>query len=740
MRDLLALALVVAALLACRPASAIPPERYEGGMVMTGVYRFRYRTGPLIEALTRRGIEDRAWHQETAHYRIVEAAEPQDRIREYRFRLRHRDYEAIPAGGISDRRCAGERSFRHAGTFDEEAERGLLEAATFPCTQHGDSTTDPGTYRVRIPERRLLFAEYRMGNVECRLVRQRRQRGGFGTGLRQSYVEEEVETLSFSGLADARLEVTTRPQPGLDPDPAASTWPDFLPFPGRTLLLSAWSPAGYELLWRFRLDPVSRLPGFAGNGERRDDFARLAGQVDRGEALVPLYAPDGPDLRFHPRQNRLRRLHPDGTRAESVEPSSSVVFGISAMDAGAYGRLRGRVRFRPCENWQPVEVRVDGAPRDHLSIPMDEDGNLMADAPRTEDWPFRGAAPGADDDPRPAGAGPGDGLAAFEEYRGFLATDPLYADPEGRGEPARTSPVRTCPFFVRTSPQHKDLFVHAVDPTLDAMLWHFGRASGLRVRRPCRLQGPLDAAAQQERTDPSLRVVNFTTPGTLVGRGIRVGDQHTVVVVDHALEDGTLGQVVPYDDAAPPWTPGEISQAQVDVAKNLDVSPRELLATLLHELGHAVGLPHHGTGNLGAAVWLTPGRCIRGTRRIRDARLAPPPDEGWRACWVESVARQWGQNSGDALCPMKYTDWRWHELPEPPLQRFGYVDVRRHGPVPQISGPLLRYEKELDEPGVARLCTSAAGSGVNALPGERNHASDALAPCSRQLRVKDGGG
>lgn len=729
------LLLAAAAVGASDPADGAAAE-----VVLVGSYRLRSIRGPTAQVLHERTIDSRGWRDERVSYRLRVSDDPARNLAEYRFQLDYRHYAAAGAW-VSDVRCRGTHAIRHEGPRDEEAGARIQRAATFPCRQLGTEPVPPGSEAVRVPMPYFLVGAYRAGKVGCRVSRREGERfaGVWGSGWR-----EEVETVSISRFADAVLATGVWQTP----------WSEFVPSPGRTLALLARARDGAALQWRFALDPVSRLRGFAGNAETREDFARVV-PSEHADALVPAYDPAGPDLRFLPDPEGRTRVHDDGTRLESAGASPELALEVAALDGGAYGHLRGRARFRRCENWQPVTIEVDAARRDHLTIPMDEDGNLMADRYGDLSWPFSyrepvgpdadgipapdGPEPDADDDGAPAGAGPGDGLTAFEEYRGFLATDPLYGGPEGRGEAAGAPPVATCPFLVRTSPRHKDLFVHAADPTLDALLGAFGRASGLAVRRPCRLQGPLDAAAARAGTDPSLRVVNFTTPGMLAGHALRRADQHALVVVDHALEDGTLGEVVPYDDAAWPWTPGGISQVRIDVAKNLALSPRELLATLLHELGHGVGVAHHGTGNLEKAVWLTRApRCPPGTQALRRRRLAPPPGDGWRACLVESVARQWGQNSGDATCPMKYADWRWHELPDPPLRPAGRVDVRGHGRLPQFTGPLMRYEEELDEPGTAPFCTRTAGTGVNALPGARNHASDALAgPCATQIRVRD---
>ena len=103
---------------------------------------------------------------------------------------------------------------------------------------------------------------------------------------------------------------------------------------------------------------------------------------------------------------------------------------------------------------------------------MDEDDNLMADALEN----YRGLDSGIDDDAQPRGRGvAGDGLTAFEEYRGFLVSsgDCLNGSVDDH---------------VRTSPRVKDLFVHTPDPELEMTLPHFAWSSGLEVHPICERQ------------------------------------------------------------------------------------------------------------------------------------------------------------------------------------------------------------------------------------------------------------
>lgn len=69
----------------------------------------------------------------------------------------------------------------------------------------------------------------------------------------------------------------------------------------------------------------------------------------------------------------------------------------------------------------------------------------------------------------------GDGLTAFEEYRGFLTSGGACGDP-------------AIDQHVRTTPKVKDLFVHTPDPDLEMTFPHFAWSSGLEVHAICERQ------------------------------------------------------------------------------------------------------------------------------------------------------------------------------------------------------------------------------------------------------------
>src|SRR4029077_2112311 len=130
----------------------------------------------------------------------------------------------------------------------------------------------------------------------------------------------------------------------------------------------------------------------------------------------------------------------------------------------AYGHLKVEAKSK-CGGWEPVRIHVGGQDRDFVTVPMDENNNLIAD--RMEEpnngiteWSYAGD-PGSDDDKYPKGDGtPGDGLTLFEEYRGFMTASNFFESAcQDRGYDDH----------IRTDPAQKDLFVAAPDLELAAL-------------------------------------------------------------------------------------------------------------------------------------------------------------------------------------------------------------------------------------------------------------------------------
>ncbi len=232
--------------------------------------------------------------------------------------------------------------------------------------------------------------------------------------------------------------------------------------------------------------------------------------------------------------------------------------------------------------------RLRTAERDEaqVTVPKDDNNNQIADAYINEshknlnDYQLNVRAD-ADDEQSPIGNGvPGDGLPAYEEYRGFFC----------------------CNRHTRTNWSDKDLFVHDVDKL---GLGHYPERAVSALS--CHIVN------RNECTGGRTPVINFNRGHASLGF-----DQHALYLCDETLEDGLLGRTGGYGP------PGRVAGIRVDRSKliqyvpnsgftkeeaafdpslkidakgnvwTIDVDDYELSMTITHELGHATGLPHHG--------------------------------------------------------------------------------------------------------------------------------------------------
>jgi hypothetical protein len=598
-------------------------------------------------------------------------------------------------------------------------------------------------------------------------------------------------TLSVAG--DSQVDTTLRVQAGEE-------YSRFVPEPGAKLVFTASLPTG-EARFRFELDRAgtSRFPGYASNANIDDVFfvkhnlSHLRGQ----------YTNHDPDVIFDPEDFGTAgwsRSEPGVIETRTAERSAVVT--VTTMDYGAVGEIRAYVNSPDCGGtWQPANLVVNGQPRDAFAIPLDEDNNLIADALEQ----YRGIDSGADDDAEPKDNGiAGDGLTAFEEYRGFETRgtacpgqpETSYAEPEPGMPAPEPFPDEERPsdipgwddVHIRTPPNHKDLFVHALDPELAAMTEQFAWASDLRVHAIC----------EPHYAGNDTRVINFTLQqaNRREWRRKRISQddpQHGiwVVALDSPVQavqtasllvifdlGGLVGAAVNASrdmalEGPPKFTlavamikPYLISERQ---SHELPRSYRRRVSedtayfswVLTHELSHAVGVPHHGDGITNFRT--VPGKMNVTTRTSAFQRSGGPMpvvsvDEERRTleqnnlgglivlnadcdesekmyrdgqfvgCWAESIARRGQQNSGHFECPMRYPYSSYYEPPGvTAVYRWtGFVDGGPgHVNVDAWGGDLSKYQNDLDRSGTGKLCTSVRGTEINALPGKMNHNGDA---------------
>lgn len=328
--------------------------------------------------------------------------------------------------------------------------------------------------------------------------------------------------------------------------------------------------------FKFRLTDISREPGVCLNWPHRDYPARLD------------VTPPPLDLGFAPvtDSNAPYTVQYDSDTeitAETKDPAESFTIPICCYDFGARGTITVTATT---EAGEVLETRIANYPdRTSLALPLDDNGNGIADAwERKMGIAGRRYGPDCDDDSVPAGqAGRGDGLALWEEYRGFMVQGVHH----------------------RLSPWVKDVFVRDANG-IQAFIAAGG--PGLPSFTNA-LQGAVHWIASGEWTGAgeslfNKRVINFNSSG--YGH---VGDQH--------------GLDLQLDNSGRPWTSPDPVSDQPD-------DPVNCLSRSHSAKGDQPGSTY---ADAGAAVFAGPGGA-----RLCAVRPDVIKQELWKQVWWNTQA------------------------------------------------------------------------------------------------------
>ena len=388
-----------------------------------------------------------------------------------------------------------------------------------------------------------------------------------------------------------------------------------------------------------------------------------------------------PDLKFDPAANPGMAIEDDGgTLHTPVGAHESATASVTAFDYGAFGTLLVTAELT---NGAIVVGRVNGGAETQLRLPKRSPDSAIADAWKAQ---VRFAGPDALDDDRQEGnENHGDGLTAYEEYRGLIA----------RG-------VHTRKAAVPPDPAKKDLVIrNDVGAVARGGLKLFENASGIRVVE-------LDAAELGEARKVN---ANFA-----YGHG---GDQHGLWLRNDTIANGnTAGENRPAEvlNKTPVLSKEVVIdlafarasyEAQAASAKAGGMAMPYTLQddidnTVAHEIAHGVRAPHHGkeTDYTGLRK-LTP-RMVDWKVYGVDGTLVERGEADFEL--AGKVGRPGNDASGDASCIMCYTNfYQWAAVGE-------------------AGGPYHFYAVGLQPLGT-RFCTSAAGTGMNAQRGLDNGAT-----------------
>lgn len=399
-------------------------------------------------------------------------------------------------------------------------------------------------------------------------------------------------------------------------------------------------------------------------------FELIESSKEKGIALnFPLTGAQAlDDLAFSPAYNFEGQILSQGRAIKFPgNPADSVAATVTAFDWGAYGALRVTAQL---DNGKTIVGRFKGdAGNGPILLPKRSPESKIADA-----WKklagFSGPD-GEDEDLQEGNPHPGDGLTAYEEYRGLVI----------KGVHTRRSKL--------LDTRRKNLVVEnrAGAAVVPGLKW-FERASGISVIEAAPGELPASREVNLNRGAASggaqfglvLKIAKLggnvageNRPKAVLNKTPRLSDE---VILDldfaktsyaeQAAAAATAGVTIPYSLA------------------------EDIQNTIAHEIAHGLGAPHHGK----ETEYFGPSEV---TERMVD----------WHAYGVDGVeikkpfklpgriGRPGNDASGDAGCIMAYTNF------------YNWAAVGRAG------GPYKFYAVGLQPLGRG-FCRSAAGTGMNA--------------------------
>ncbi len=362
--------------------------------------------------------------------------------------------------------------------------------------------------------------------------------------------------------------------------------------------------AGKLLYVRARLKPA---PGSQSGGKGVLQFQLLDSSKHLAQSgNYPLEGDDKDDLRLAPQDKQPSGIVVDSDRkAHTAEQVQFAVVAVEALDTAAFGRIEAR-----CDEMQLVGEVENPAYAKHkhaLRLPLDQDEDEVSDWWQDQEQ-VRGKGLTLDDDDKKDQKREGDTYSIFEEYRGFV----VLAGAKRK--------------FVRTKPKDKDLFVYDKDglvqrwykdPSMPKgnpadLELHYVNEELMKWNRKWR-----DWCKEHQTPDPNHRWVNLNTPDKY-----RRAHAFALVVQDMpnlqglgGTGDGDVGVSVTWTHYwakmnNQPIPPTRAGLAHFGLRNSLFVAIRSVRArsasggnaameqlilenAVVHEIGHALGMPHH---------------------------------------------------------------------------------------------------------------------------------------------------
>ncbi len=410
------------------------------------------------------------------------------------------------------------------------------------------------------------------------------------------------------------------------------------------------TPTGGKVNLTYTLTDVSKEPGVCTNWP------------DKG-------ASKDPDLKFLAARNTEVTVTSDAA-AKTPKPVDHARVVVTAFDFGAHGQLQVKATD---ENEAPVPVVFETRRDAPVPIPKDEDGNTIADAWDEEHGTSGQDAEWDEDDDPPGQRRNGDGFTAYEEYRGFRTKDD---DSTTKGH-------------VRTEPKKKDLFVYDPDGLVAEyfkphdpakLVLHFVEPPMIRfngvARDPDNRWVNFNSREATYARQYALYVKSWTMMTDENGGSPIVGEASDKVLSDQLTGAGPNSFAQPLKCIYVVKVSQKVARKMArghskDSGQQQNLFDRVMESSVIHEVGHALGIHHHVPDASGGV-----GECaMRYTSADEDKHGQVPKQV--RYCRKGETARTPGKTGGTEDQPV-YT---WKETPADDC--FGQIDVKSDpGPCP----------------------------------------------------------
>ena len=404
------------------------------------------------------------------------------------------------------------------------------------------------------------------------------------------------------------------------------------------------------------------------------------------------------DFRIDNHSVNLKLTDDKGQAAETNEEGLTDFWvQLTSYDWGGWTHLKVVAEL---SDHTTVVAHVRGLPQQTLAVPKDDDGNHIADG-WEQQQNVSNLDPASDEDALPGNGSTGDGIALYDEYRGFHVGGN----------------------HTRLMPEFKDLFVRDYD---ELGAGNYQAATDIHVRV---LQD--NEAANNKESGAAGGSPLYATPNG------RYGKVPVIPLRNKPIGDGGVGSTEPKTGL-----PATIQEVQIDAALiargyKADAS-NQLQATIAHELGHATNVIHHDGDTLidydvGDVICKNtvkqPDGSVKYTGAISNFLCSDEPEKGSAKipgpkdkCW--GVAVKGGMFSGNDQCPMRYDKTSLYEDPN------GACSIL-HG------GGKMMSKFGQDPAPQGKFCLSPKGTGVNAASNPHNKAGDATkGVCYFQVRLK----